>query len=222
MDLSLVIPVYNEEQNIPLLFEAIHKALDEIERSWEVIFVDDGSRDGSLSALKALVEKDPGHVRVVVFRRNFGQTAAIAAGIDHSEGDIIVLLDADMQNDPADIPMLLAKALLASMICPLLSSRSTPSAREFSAEVTREGTTTAGFMSRWVRRMNSRKVKKPLTVMKLIIPASGLRCRPKKSGVFNGAKLTSTTPHFLLPLKIGTWAWVGVEVSPVTPVQYFS
>jgi glycosyltransferase involved in cell wall biosynthesis len=109
MDLSLVIPVYNEEQNIPLLFEAVHQALDTIGRSWEVIFVDDGSHDGSLPALESLVEQDPQHVRVVVFRRNFGQTAAIAAGIDHSQGEIIVLLDADMQNDPADIPMLLEK-----------------------------------------------------------------------------------------------------------------
>jgi glycosyltransferase involved in cell wall biosynthesis len=109
IDLSLVIPVYNEEQNIPLLFEALYDTLKKMENSWEVIFVDDGSSDGSLLALKALARKDPEHVRVVVFRRNFGQTAAIAAGIDNSEGGIIVLLDADMQNDPADIPMLLAK-----------------------------------------------------------------------------------------------------------------
>lgn len=109
MDLSLVIPVYNEEQNIPLLFDAVHRALDGLDRSWEVIFVDDGSQDGSLSALESLVEQDPQYVRVVVFRRNFGQTAAIAAGIDYSQGEIIVLLDADMQNDPADIPMLIAK-----------------------------------------------------------------------------------------------------------------
>ena len=108
-DLSLVVPVYNEEQNVPLLFNAIRKALDGLSRSWEVIFVDDGSEDGSLSALEKIVEQDPDHVRVVVFRRNFGQTAAIAAGIDHSQGEIIVLLDADMQNDPADIPMLLEK-----------------------------------------------------------------------------------------------------------------
>ena len=71
--------------------------------------MDDGSQDGSLHVLKSLVEKDPGHVRAVIFRRNFGQTAAITAGIDHAEGDTIVLLDADMQNDPGDIPMLLAK-----------------------------------------------------------------------------------------------------------------
>ena len=109
MDLSLVVPVYNEEENIPLLYDAIRRALDPLGQEWEVIFVDDGSRDGSLSALQTLAKTDHQRVRVVVFRRNFGQTAAISAGIDYATGDIIVLLDADLQNDPADIPMLLAK-----------------------------------------------------------------------------------------------------------------
>jgi len=109
MNLSLVVPVYNEEESLPLLFDAIHQALDSLPRSWEVILVDDGSSDQSLSVLKALAEKDSEHIRVVAFRRNFGQTAAIAAGIDHSQGEIIVLLDADLQNDPTDIPMMLEK-----------------------------------------------------------------------------------------------------------------
>ncbi|MEW6284946.1 MAG: glycosyltransferase family 2 protein [Chloroflexota bacterium] len=108
-DLSLVIPVYNEKDNLPLLMNAIEQALAPLKQTWEVIFVDDGSTDGSVEVLADLAEKRPQHVRVVVFRRNFGQTAAIAAGIDHAEGSIIVLLDADLQNDPADIPMLLAK-----------------------------------------------------------------------------------------------------------------
>jgi len=109
MDISLVIPVYNEQENLPLLYEAILTVMEGLGRPWEVIFVDDGSQDNSLSVLKDLAAKDKEHVRVVVFRRNFGQTAAIAAGIDHAEGETIVLLDADMQNDPADIPMLLEK-----------------------------------------------------------------------------------------------------------------
>ena len=108
-DLSLVIPVYNEEDNLPLLMDSIHAALNPLKKKWEVVFVDDGSKDDSLDVLTAIAEKDPKHVRVIVFRRNFGQTAAITAGIDHSDGKIIVLLDADMQNDPADIPMLLEK-----------------------------------------------------------------------------------------------------------------
>jgi glycosyltransferase involved in cell wall biosynthesis len=109
MNLSLIVPVYNEEQNLPLLYESIGRVLRPLKNTWEVIFVDDGSRDGSFDVLRSLVERDPGHVRVLSFRRNFGQTAAISAGIDHACGEIIVLLDADMQNDPADIPMLLAK-----------------------------------------------------------------------------------------------------------------
>ena len=108
-DLSLIIPVYNEAQNLPLLYDSIKQVLQPIKQKWEVVFVDDGSTDGSLDVLQAFVKKDPWHVRAVVFRRNFGQTAAIAAGIDHAHGETIILLDADMQNDPNDIPRLLAK-----------------------------------------------------------------------------------------------------------------
>jgi glycosyltransferase involved in cell wall biosynthesis len=109
MNLSLVIPVYNEEGNIPLLFDAIYNTLNALNQSWEAILVDDGSQDNSLSVLKEYAQKDSSHIRVISFRRNFGQTAAIAAGLDYAQGETIVLLDADMQNDPADIPMMLAK-----------------------------------------------------------------------------------------------------------------
>jgi len=108
-NLSLIIPVYNEEENLPILVDAIHKALDPLPYMWEVVLVDDGSEDDSLKVLSQLAEGDPQHLRVLSFRRNYGQTAAIAAGLDYASGEIIVLLDADMQNDPADIPMLLAK-----------------------------------------------------------------------------------------------------------------
>ncbi|MBI5297377.1 MAG: glycosyltransferase family 2 protein [Chloroflexi bacterium] len=109
MDLSLIIPVYNEEKNLPLLFEAIYSVMPPLLSQWEVVLVDDGSRDRSLEVLRGYAAQDVAHVRVVSFRRNFGQTAAIAAGIDHAVGETIILLDADLQNDPADIPMLLAK-----------------------------------------------------------------------------------------------------------------
>lgn len=109
MNLSLIVPVYNEAENLPLLYDSIQQALTPVHRTWEVVFVDDGSQDGSFDVLTSLVERDAEHVRVLSFRRNFGQTAAIAAGIDHACGEIIVLMDADMQNDPADIPILLAK-----------------------------------------------------------------------------------------------------------------
>lgn len=111
MDLSIIIPVYNEEENLPLLFDAVHESMKQITKpiTWEMIFVDDGSKDKSVEVLKTLFTKDQGHVRIVELRRNFGQTAAIAAGIDHASGSIVVMLDADMQNDPVDIPMMLAK-----------------------------------------------------------------------------------------------------------------
>jgi glycosyltransferase involved in cell wall biosynthesis len=105
--LSVVIPVFNEVENIPPLYAK----LDEVLTGYpvEFIFVDDGSDDGSLEVLEQLATKDPERVRLIQFRRNFGQTAAIAAGIDHSTGEVVALLDADMQNDPEDIPELLAK-----------------------------------------------------------------------------------------------------------------
>ena len=109
MNLSLIIPVFNEQENLPLLFDAIYQVMPPLNQSWELILVDDGSRDNSLSVLTEYAHKDSEHVRVISFRRNFGQTAAIAAGLDYAQGEIIVLLDADMQNDPADIPMMLAK-----------------------------------------------------------------------------------------------------------------
>ncbi len=81
MKLSLVVPVYNEEENLPFLHDAIQQVMNGMDKAWEVIFVDDGSRDKSLAVMERLVKQDPEHVRVVVFRRNFGQTAAITAGV---------------------------------------------------------------------------------------------------------------------------------------------
>lgn len=108
MYLSVVVPVYNEYENIPLLYDEVVKALTDI-NDWELILVNDGSKDNSLEALKDLAAKDTRHVKVIGLRRNFGQTAAIAAGIDHASGEIIVLMDADLQNDPSDIPAMLDK-----------------------------------------------------------------------------------------------------------------
>ncbi len=109
MNLSLIIPVYNEAENLPLLHQRVKQALESLDMGWEVIYVDDGSRDESLKILEEMAANDPQRVTVVSFRRNFGQTAAIAAGIDHAQGELIVLMDADLQNDPADIPMMIDK-----------------------------------------------------------------------------------------------------------------
>ncbi len=105
--LSVVVPLYDEEDNLGPLHHALTEALRG--REYEIVYVDDGSTDRSQEHLVRLAQADAAHVRVVELRRNFGQTAAIAAGIDHASGDVIVLIDADLQNDPADIPMMLDK-----------------------------------------------------------------------------------------------------------------
>jgi len=109
MKVSIIVPVYNEEESIGLLYQAVEKSLKTMGVPWELILVDDGSQDNSPKKIRDIVKKHPDHVSAVILRRNFGQTAAIAAGIDHSKGDVIVLLDADLQNDPADIPVMVNK-----------------------------------------------------------------------------------------------------------------
>jgi len=106
--LSVVIPAYNEEENVPILYEKLKKVLDGLGQDYEIIFVDDGSTDGTYQRLKQLAEKDS-RLKVIRFKRNYGQTAAMSAGFEHAKGDVIITLDADLQNDPEDIPLLLEK-----------------------------------------------------------------------------------------------------------------
>lgn len=106
--ISVIVPVFNEKDTIPPLASRLLSVLGEIKREFEVIFVDDGSTDGSFQVLGGLVAADP-HLSAVRFAGNFGQTAAISAGIDHARGDTVVLIDGDLQNDPADIPLLIEK-----------------------------------------------------------------------------------------------------------------
>jgi glycosyltransferase involved in cell wall biosynthesis len=106
--LSILIPVYNEEGNLSLLYEKLMTALKKAGRPYEVIFVDDGSSDGTMEILLDLREKNP-NVKIVCFSRNFGQTAALSAGIDVSKGDILIPMDGDLQTDPEDILPLLRK-----------------------------------------------------------------------------------------------------------------
>lgn len=106
--ISVVVPVFNEQRNIAPLLAALGEALADIPGGFEIVAVNDGSRDGSLAALIEGAKAHP-QLRIVDFRRNFGQTAALMAGIDHAVGEIVVLIDADLQNDPRDIPMLVEK-----------------------------------------------------------------------------------------------------------------
>lgn len=107
-EISVVIPVFNEEDNIHLLYQKLVSALDELGRTWEAILVDDGSKDTSYKKLETIARADE-RIKVIRFVKNFGQTAALAAGIDHASGDVIIPMDADLQNDPADVKRLLAK-----------------------------------------------------------------------------------------------------------------
>jgi len=108
VELSVVVPVLNEEESLPLLYQRLSEVLTENNYQYEIIVIDDGSTDGSFDILQALQAGDE-HLRVVQFRRNYGQTAAFAAGFDRARGDVVITIDADLQNDPADIPALLAK-----------------------------------------------------------------------------------------------------------------
>ena len=106
--ISVVVPVYNEEESLRPLWDALVPALDALGRQWEVVFCDDGSEDKSVAILDELAASDA-RIKVVILRKNFGQSAAMAAGFDHATGEIVIPMDADLQNDPADIVRLIDK-----------------------------------------------------------------------------------------------------------------
>ena len=108
VEVSIVVPVYNERDNVEALYSALKAALQSMSGSYEIIMVDDGSSDGSYKVLARLAAEDT-CLKIIRFRRNFGQTAAMSAGFDHAKGDIIIPMDGDLQNDPADIPRLIEK-----------------------------------------------------------------------------------------------------------------
>jgi len=108
MKLSIIIPIYNEEKNLAILYQEVEDILGRLSLSYEIIAIDDGSTDKSAQIIKEIAGKD-NNFKVITFKRNFGQTAAMSAGIDASQGEIIIPMDADLQNDPADIPKFLEK-----------------------------------------------------------------------------------------------------------------
>ena len=108
MDLSIIIPLYNEEDSVTPLYDAIVKSVDRMGVNYEMLFVDDGSKDNTVPVASKLAAQDK-RLRIIKFRRNYGQTPAMAAGIDNANGKILVTMDGDLQNDPDDIPMLVRK-----------------------------------------------------------------------------------------------------------------
>ncbi len=108
VDVSIVVPIYNEEENLPHLFDQLQDAMNQLNRSCEAVLIDDGSADRSWAIMQTFPKED-GRFQVICLRRNFGQTAAFSAGFDHSRGDVIITMDGDLQNDPLDMPKLLDK-----------------------------------------------------------------------------------------------------------------
>ncbi len=106
LDVSIVVAIFNEEESLPPLCEQLDRVMRGLNKAYEIILVDDGSKDASWTVMLKMADRYPG-LRLIRFRRNFGQTPAIAAGFDAAEGEVVVTLDADLQNDPADIPMML-------------------------------------------------------------------------------------------------------------------
>ena len=133
-EISIVIPVYNEQENLKPLITELHKVLQGIQEASEIIFVDDGSRDRSFALLKEAASRDP-RIRVIRFRKNAGQTAAFDAGFKAAQGTIIVTMDADLQNDPHDIPRLLEKIGRFDVVCGWRHKRNDPWMRIISSKI---------------------------------------------------------------------------------------
>jgi glycosyltransferase involved in cell wall biosynthesis len=162
-EISLVIPVYNEEENLPVLDGEIRAALSGL--AYEVLYVDDGSTDGSPAVLRSLAQADP-RVRVIRQRRNSGQSAALDAGFRFARGSVVVTLDADLQNDPADIPRLLERIGEYDVVSGVRARRQDSWVRKMSSRiangvrnrVTRESVTDVGCTLRACRREYLRRI----------------------------------------------------------------
>ena len=134
IEISIVVPVYNEKENLVLLDQEITKSIKPLNKSYEVILVDDGSMDGSSELIRALQEKNSA-IRLIRFGHNHGQTAAFAAGFDKARGDIIVTMDADLQNSPSDIPLLLTAIKDYDVVCGWRHKRNDPWIKKISSKV---------------------------------------------------------------------------------------
>jgi len=164
--LSIVIPVFNEEENLLLLTTELVEVLRTLNKSWEIIFIDDGSTDGSLRVLRELRELFP-HIKVIKFKKNYGQTAAFDAGFKVAKGEIIITMDSDLQNDPHDIPKLLDKIADYDAVCGWRHKRNDPLIKRISSRVANSvrnrlsgeaivdvGCSLKAFRSEYVKKLN--------------------------------------------------------------------
>jgi glycosyltransferase involved in cell wall biosynthesis len=195
MTLSIVIPVYNEEENVRILHKKIHEALDHLKGAYEVIFVDDGSTDSTLSILEEIQEKDS-QVVVLSLRRNFGQTAAFAAGFDFAQGDIIVTMDGDLQNDPADIEKLLERIKENDLVSGWRKNRKDP------------------FFTRRVPSMIANWLISRVTGIKL--HDYGCSLKAYRRDVIKNLKLYGEMHRFIPAVA----SWYGVRVAEVETVHH--
>jgi glycosyltransferase involved in cell wall biosynthesis len=195
MTLSVVIPVYNEEENVQLLHERLRNALDPLNQEYELLFVDDGSTDRTLPILEEIQEQD-NKVVVLSLRRNFGQTAAFAAGFDFSRGDVVVTMDGDLQNDPADIPKLLELIKESDLVSGWRKKRKDP------------------FFSRRLPSMMANWLISKVTGVKL--HDYGCSLKAYRRDVIKNLKLYGEMHRFIPAVA----SWYGVRVAEVETVHH--
>ncbi len=190
--ISVVIPLLNESENIDELYESLNKVIKSYPNR-EVLFIDDGSTDNTFEILKDLHEKDPS-VKIIRFRRNFGQTAALSAGFDHASGDVIITMDGDMQNDPADIPRLLEKIDKGyDVVCGWRADRNDP------------------FITKKIPSRMSNWLAYRLTGVRL--HDSGCTLKAFRSEVIKSIRLYGEM-HRFIP-AVASWMGVSIEEIPV-------
>jgi len=190
--LSIIIPVKDERENLPILYDELATVLRTLSGAYEIIFIDDGSTDGSTDWLEALPARDKS-VRVIVFRRNYGQTAALSAGFKAARGEVVVSLDADLQNDPADIPKLLAKLAEGyDMVCGWRKKR-----KDFF--VTRR---IPSLMANWL-------INKLIKCTGVHLHDFGCSLKAYKIGIVKNIKLYGEM-HRFIPVFA---AWLGVRIT---------
>ena len=195
MTLSVVIPVYNEEENIRLLHEGLRNALEPLNQEYELLFIDDGSTDRTLSLLEEIQSQDS-KVVVLSLRRNFGQTAAFAAGFDFARGDVIVTMDGDLQNDPLDIPKLLESIKEHDLVSGWRKKRQDP------------------FFSRRLPSMMANWLISKVTGVKL--HDYGCSLKAYRRDVIKNLKLYGEMHRFIPAVA----SWYGVRVAEVETVHH--